>query len=519
MTAPLRLSTETLAQLPRHGAPVELPLLAADELSLGIVHFGIGAFHRAHQAVYTERAAAADGETRWGILGVTGRTDAVARQLQPQDCLYGVLEKSASDTRLQLISSVRDVAWPGRDSEKVVATLAAATTHLATLTITEKGYLRAPDGSIDLSLPAVLHDLALIDVELRGDAPNGAADGASESGGADASASQTPIGLLVRGLARRHRNGGGAFSVVSCDNMVDNGGVTRRLVESLAAALPAGTEAAAFRQWLAASVTFPSTMVDRIAPATTDADRAEALELLGLLDDALVVAEPFSQWVIEDDFAGPRPAWQKAGAILTDDVAPYEMVKLRTLNATHSLLAWLGALSGHRTIAAAVGDERLRALAVSVIDDDILPTLTAPAGIDLAEYRDSVLERFANPSLAHTTAQVAMDGSQKLPVRILGTVADRLAAGATPRGLALVVAAWISYVAASTVPGGHTLDDPIAAQLQSTVGSAAELRERPDAVVGRMLALRAVFPAEVGDSLAFREAVVAQLTTVQRLTA
>ena len=152
-----------------------------------------------------------------------------------------------------------------------------------------------------------------------------------------------------------------------------------------------------------------------------------------------------------------------------------------------------------------------------MIDDDILPTLTAPAGIDLAEYRDSVLERFANPSLAHTTAQVAMDGSQKLPVRILGTVADRLAAGATPHGLALVVAAWISYVAASTA-GGHTLDDPIAAVLQKAVGSETELREHPAAVVGRMLALREVFPAEVGDSVAFRAAVVAQLATVQQLT-
>ncbi len=512
MTAPLRLSNETLAQLQNRESAVELPLLAADELSLGIVHFGIGAFHRAHQAVYTERAAAAESETRWGILGVTGRTDAVARQLQPQDCLYGVLEKSASDTRLQLISSVRDVAWPGRDSEKVVATLAASTTHLATLTITEKGYLRAPDGRIDLTLPAVLHDLALIDAELRGAAPD---ESGADAGGA---ASQTPIGLLVRGLARRHRNRGGAFSVVSCDNMVDNGGVTRRLVESLVAALPDGEAVEGFRRWLAASATFPSTVVDRIAPATTDADRAEALALLGLRDDALVVAEPFSQWVIEDDFAGPRPAWEKAGAILTADVAPYEMVKLRTLNATHSLLAWLGALSGHRTIASAVGDERLRALAVGVIDDDILPTLTAPAGIDLGEYRDSVLERFANPSLAHTTAQVAMDGSQKLPVRILGTVADRLAAGATPRGLALVVAAWISYVAASTSPGGHALDDPIAAVLQNAVGSETELREYPDAVVGRMLALRAVFPAEVGESVVFREAVVAQLATVRKLT-
>jgi fructuronate reductase len=510
MPNPPRLSLATLAEHPPTDAGVVGPSLDPAALTIGIVHFGIGAFHRAHQAVFTELAAAATGETRWGILGVTGRSETVVQQLVPQDCLYGVLQKGADATQLRLVTSVRNAAWPGRDSELVVATLAAPTTHIATLTITEKGYLRGIDGAIDLSAPAVQNDLELVERELAG-AP-------------DERPSQTPIGLLVRGLARRFRRGGQPFTVVPCDNLVGNGEVTRALVTSLVGALGGADAAAADRRdaflgWLEASVSFPSTMVDRIAPATTDADREEALELLGLRDEALVVAEPFLQWVIEDDFAGPRPAWEKAGAIITADVAPYEAVKLRTLNATHSLLAYLGALKGHGTIAEAVADPALRDAARSVIDADILPTLVAPEGFDLGEYRDSVLQRFANPNLAHTTKQVAMDGSQKLPGRTLGTAVDRLAAGHTPNGPALVVAAWISYIAASLEAGGPTLDDPMASVLQSAVGSADAVTGDPEGVVDRVLALDAVFPDALRTSQAFRDAVVAQLPVVRSLTA
>lgn len=502
-----RLDIERLAAL-SPGEAVTLSPLDPRTITIGIVHFGIGAFHRAHQAVYTEDAAATAGETRWGILGVTGRTDAVARQLVPQDCLYGVLVKGADETRLRLISSVRDVAWPGEDSGKVVDALASAATQLATLTITEKGYLRAAGGGMDLTIDAVTHDLDLIARELADAQSNDAASHRLEE------PSRTPIGLLVRGLARRFRAGGEPFSVVSCDNLAHNGAVTRELVHSLAAALPDGE---GFRAWLAASVTFPSTMVDRIAPATTQVDRDEALALLGLADEALVVAEPFRQWVIEDDFAGDRPRWELAGAILADDVAPYEMVKLRILNATHSLLAWLGALRGHRTIAQAVADDVLRTIALRVIDDDVLPTLSAPNGIDLVEYRDSVLERFANPNLAHTTAQVGMDGSQKLPNRLLGTVADRLAAGAVPHGLALVLAAWISYIASTGDEGGPSLDDPLADRLRSAVPSTAALRAQPVRAVADILSIAEVFPAAIRDAEQFAESVVTQLEAVRRL--
>jgi len=506
-----RLSIETLRAPGFPGGRVTAPRVDPGATSIGIVHFGIGAFHRSHQAVFTEDAAAATGETGWGILGVTGRTDAVVQQLRPQDCLYGVLDRGATATTLRLIASVRDVAWPGRDSERVAETLASPTTHIATLTITEKGYLRAPGGAIDLDLPAVQHDLAVIERELAGEG--------------DLPMSQTPIGLLVRGLARRFRRGGAPFTVLPCDNLVGNGAITQTLVTSLIAAIgrAGGADARKARDdmlvWLGASVTFPSTMVDRITPATTKADREEAFALLGAWDEALVVAEPFTQWVIEDRFAGPRPAWEKAGAILTDDVTPYERVKLRVLNATHSLLAYTGALEGYRTIAEALGDTALYELVRRVIDDDILPTLEAPAELDLAQYRDSVLERFANPNIAHTTLQIAMDGSQKLPNRVLGTVVDRLEAGHTPLGLALVVAAWITFIASTLAQGGPVLDDPLAELLQTVVASADAVSVDPTGLVARVLAMGEVFPPQLRDSAAFRDAIVSQFTTVQNLTA
>ena len=319
-----RLSIATLPV--RFAEGVSGPAVDPTALSIGIVHFGVGAFHRSHQAVFTEDAAAATRDTRWGIFGVTGRTESVVHQLRPQDCLYGVLQKGVGETSLRIIGSLRDVAWPGRDSVRVLDAMASPTTHIASLTITEKGYLRAPDGGIDLALPAVKHDLALIGNELRGEA-------AAES-------SQTAIGLLVRGLARRYRLGGQPFTVLSCDNVVHNGVMVKQVVLSLARA--AGETASGWLEWLEQAVAYPSTMVDRITPAATPGDHAEAFALLGLGDEALVVAEPFSQWVVEDRFAGPRPAWEKAGVILTGDVDPYERAKLRILNGTHSLLAYVG---------------------------------------------------------------------------------------------------------------------------------------------------------------------------------
>ncbi|WP_232662799.1 mannitol dehydrogenase family protein [Pseudonocardia sp. TRM90224] len=469
-----RLSASTLGRL---AAGVGAPQHPA---SVGIVHLGIGAFHRAHQAVYTEDAMAADGSTRWGICGVTQRSRAVVDQLAPQNGLYGVLQRDAGSAHqasvsARVVGAVLEVVAGVEEPHVVVARIGDAAVAVVTMTVTEKGYRRAADGSLDTTDPVV-----------RSDLENAAAPGSA-------------IGRLVRGLQRRATTHGTPITVLSCDNLVGNGEVVRGLVVDFCAALPS-PEGEPLREWIASSVTFPSSMVDRIVPATTDADRDEAARLLGLRDEGLVVAEPFTQWVIEKDFAGPVPAWHRAGATLTADVAPFEAVKLRLLNATHSLLAYTGALAGYATIAEAVRDERLAAAATALMAEDSLPTLTRPDGLDLDEYQRSVLHRFANPALKHRTTQVAMDGSMKLPVRLLGTVRERLRAGAEPRWAALAVAAWMVYVARGADVNGTPLplDDPLADRLRAAAAGPQ------GGLVDRMLGVREVFDEELAESQTFR---------------
>jgi len=484
-----RLSFDTLDRL---GAALQ-PAHDPRGLEIGIVHLGLGAFHRAHQAVFTEDAISATGDTRWGILGVTQRSAAVVEQLRPQDGLYGVLTKGDGSTSLRVVGSLRQVAFPGEETGAVLDRIAAPTTHIVSLTVTEKGYRRTASGAPDLADPGVAADVAALRAELEG--PTGAVE-----------PSRTPIGLLVRGLALRWGRSGAPLTVVCCDNMVDNGATVRALV--LAVATAAGPRGERLAGWVEDAVRFPATMVDRIVPATSPAHRAEAATLLGLQDEGLVVGEPFSQWVVQDDFAGPRPRWDLAGATLTSDVEPFERAKLRILNGTHSTLAYLGALRGHRTIAEAVADPELEALARELIDEDVIPTLSAPTGLDLEAYRESVLERFANPNTGHTTIQVAMDGSQKLPIRLLGAAADRLAAGATPRAAARAIAAWAVFVARAGADG--TLDDPMADVLRAAASGA------PDGLADRLLDLAQVFPAEVAGSEAFRAEVRAGVRDLQR---
>lgn len=475
------------------------PRTSPGDLAIGQVHLGLGAFHRAHQQVFTEDAIAASGDTRWGVLGVTQRSARVLEQLAPQDGLYGVLTLGAREASLRVVGTLRDQAFPGKDSSRVVAALAAPSVHLVTLTVTEKGYRRGPTGGVDTTDDDTAADLAVLAAALVG--PD------------DGTPARTPVGLLLRGLTARARADAGPITVVCCDNLSHNGRTLRALVRSWLEAVPHGDR---LRPWLEASVTFPSTMVDRIVPATAPAHRDRAGELLGLTDEGLVVAEPFSQWVIEDDFAGPRPPWELAGATLTDDVAAFENAKLRVLNGSHSTLAYLGALRGHPTIAEAIADPQLEAAVRALVDDDVLPTLTAPDGVELPAYRDEVLERFANPHTGHTTVQVAMDGSQKLPQRLLATARDRLAVGAAPDGVALAVAGWIAYVRAAasgelTVGGRPVpLDDPLAPALaEATTGP-------PDGVVEKVLGLRAVFGDDLPRSGAFRAAVQGALREVAR---
>lgn len=473
--------------------------------AVGIVHLGIGAFHRAHQAVYTERASIATGDTSWGILGVTHRSATVRDQLRPQGGVYAVLTAGEQESSVELIGSVVDVAYPAEETERILAALAAPSTHVVTLTITEKGYARTPDGSLDLD--AVAGDLAALRADGRGETPVHAATSA--------------IGLLVRGLAARAASGV-PITVLTCDNMVDNGRVLEGLVrQGVAAGLP-GAAGDTLRGFLDTHVTFPCSMVDRIVPATTPEQRDHVARALGARDEGLVVGEPFAQWVIEDRFTGPRPAWEAAGAILTKDVAPFEQAKLRLLNGTHSLVAYAGWLAGHATIAEAVTDPEIAERARQYLFEDALPTLTPPDGLDLHQYGEQILARFANPHTGHTTAQVAMDGTQKIPFRWGGVLTDTLAAGWEPRGVAFGLAAWAQFVRHRT-RSGEGVDDPRADELAALV-DAAEVPGGSDGLgdveglagieedFRALLALPGLLPAGIPDS--FIDAVAAEIGAV-----
>lgn len=480
-----RLSLRTLPhalERARGGVPVTGPAVDPAATSVGIVHLGVGAFHRSHQAVHTEDAAVARGDTSWGILGVAPRSPRVLEQLRPQDGLYSVLTAGRTETSLRVVGSLRDVALLGSESERVLAALAAPTTPVVTLTVSEKGYRRAVDGGPDLADPDVAADVAV----LREEAARGRSDDRP---------ARTPVGALCRALVRRRREHGTPVTVVCCDNLADNGAVLRRLVDGVLAAAAAETD----RGWVGEAVRFPSTMVDRITPATTPQRRDEAAALLGLRDEGVVVAEPFSQWVIEDSFAGPRPAWEQAGAVLTPDVAPWERAKLRLLNGTHSAVAYLGALAGHRFIDEAVADPRI-AEVVRELQAEARRTLDAPDGLDLEAYGEAVLDRFANPATGYTTAQVAGDGSQKLPQRVVGTITDLLDQGQVPVAATRTMAAWAAFVARGRDARGDALplDDPLATVLRAA--TAGDDRGLADRVLG----VDQVFPARLREDDAFR---------------
>jgi fructuronate reductase len=459
-----RLSLRTLSQV----ASGRRPRIDPRGLGVGIVHLGIGAFHRAHQAEFTEDAVAARGGD-WGICGVTQRSPAVVEQLMPQDGLYTLLTRGPSAVDARVVGAVREVLFAG--SDPVVARLADPAVRVVTLTVTEKGYRHDPTSG------RMRRDDPLTASDARGGPP------------------RTVVGQIVRGLEARMRDDAGPVTVLSCDNLSHNGRTLAALVDDFVTLVPAGRPLAS---WIAENVRFPSSMVDRIVPATTAADHAEVRRLIGLDDEGAVVTEPFRQWVIEDDFTAGRPAWDAAGALFTDDVTPYEVMKLRMLNGAHSALAYLGALAGCDTIASAMAHEAFATVAHRLMHDDARPTLDPPpAGIDLDEYTGQLLDRFANPALHHRTVQVAMDGSQKLPQRLLSTLRARRAAGESPRWVALAVAAWMRWVWADRLDDGspRVLDDPLAPVLQQAVSGATPAAQ----VVDRLLDVRVVFGDDLRD--------------------
>ncbi len=469
-----RLSLATLDRVPAEFRPSFDP----SSLGIGIVHLGLGAFHRAHEAVFTDEALAIEWGD-WGIYGLSQRSRTIPDQLQPQDGLFTVLEKAPDHRRCRIVGSIRKVGLASDRSSDLTGWIAAASTRIISLTVSEKGYRYDPG-------TGRLHDE---DPAIRTDAAGG-----------DPS---TVVGQLVRGFQARRAAGGDPLTVLSCDNIPGNGRLLRELIEQFCGLLDP-LEEGGLRAWIADSVTFPCSVVDRIVPATGAADLDEVQQLIGVQDRGAVVAEPFRQWVIEDDFAAGRPAWDAVGATLTADVLPYEVAKLRILNGTHSMLAYLGAVAGHGTIAAAMGEPPLAALVRRMIRDEVIPTLHEPPGVDLVRYGDEVLGRFTNPALGHRTHQVAMDGSLKLPQRLLETARDLLADGRQPRLITLAVAGWIRYLRGVTDAGDrYDVIDPMADRVVPIASSSYS----SDTIVTRLLAIREIFGDDLAGMPGFRSAV------------
>jgi fructuronate reductase len=474
-----RLSALTLGDLP---AEVARPRYERAATTAGIVHLGVGAFQRAHQAMYTEGALNA-GDLRWGIVGASLRSPAVRDALKPQDDLYTLSIRGAEGERLQVIGAIKDVLVAPENPEALLHALCDPAVKIVTLTVTEKGYCYDPaTTTLDETHPDIVHDLT------------------------EPARPRSVPGFLVEALRRRRAASVHSFTVLCCDNLPHNGRTVRTIVTRFAA-----LRDPALAGYIANEVAFPSTMVDRITPATTNVDRVAISKRLGLEDAAPVITEPFSQWVIEDRFPQGRPDWGLAGAEFVTDVAPYENMKLRLLNGSHSTLAYLGYLAGYETVSDTMTDANYRRLAEGVMDD-AAATLKMPPGADVAAYKRALMERYANPALRHRTWQICMDGSQKLPQRLLGSIRDRLAAGAPVERLVMGVAGWMRYVTGIDEQGKPIdVRDPLSARLRAIADEAGLVAER---LAPALLDVREIFGAELANDPRFRDAVTRALARI-----
>lgn len=447
-----RLSRSTLESA-SHG--VAVPAYDLDATGIGILHLGIGAFHRAHQAVFTQAAMNNSGGD-WCIAGVSLRSDAVARQLRPQDCLYSVLSEDAREHTLQVIGAVREVLVVPQDMPRVLALIADPAVQIISLTITEKGYCSTDRGELDTSHPGIVADLA------QPDQPG------------------TAIGILALGLARRQAAGGAPVTVLSCDNLSENGRVLERVLQQYVQKTAPG-----LLPWMERHASFPSSMVDRIVPAIAPGRRERQCRLLGLDDASAIATEPFMQWIVEDNFAAARPDWASAGVMFVDDIRPYESIKLGLLNASHSAIACCGLIAGLDRVDEVVADPGLGAFLRELMEDELMPGLHAPVGFDLDAYREQLLLRFANPKLQHRCSQIFIDSSVKISQRWL----PHLRRPGKLDRLSLALAGWCHLVLDTEIE----LNDPMQDQLVSL------RRNRGTASIAELLALAHIGPDTVHD--------------------
>ncbi|HCB2601803.1 MULTISPECIES: mannitol dehydrogenase family protein [Citrobacter] len=451
------------------------PRYDRQQLQTRIVHFGFGAFHRAHQALLTDRVLNAQGGD-WGICEISLFSgDRLMSQLREQNHLYTVLEKGANGNQAIIVGAVKECLNAKLDSlAAIIEKFCEPQVAIVSLTITEKGYCIDPaTGSLDVSNPRIIHDMQ------HPTEPHSAP------------------GILVEALHRRRERGLSPFTVLSCDNIPDNGHVVKNAVLGMAE-----KRAAELAAWIQQHVSFPGTMVDRIVPAATEESLDEITRELGVADPCAISCEPFIQWVIEDNFVAGRPQWEVAGVQMVDDVLPWEQMKLRMLNGSHSFLAYLGYLAGFQHISDCMQDSAFREAAYRLMINEQAPTLRI-TNVDLSRYAASLIERFANPALKHRTWQIAMDGSQKLPQRMLEGIREHLARGSDWPLLALGVAGWMRYVS-GVDDTGATIDirDPLSEKIRLLVESSSDAER-----VSALLSLQEVFGTDLVKNPLFVQAI------------
>jgi fructuronate reductase len=447
-----------------------LPTYDRGATRFGIVHIGPGAFHRAHQAFYVDTLLHSD--KRWAISALSLKSTGLRDALAPQQGLYTLIELGAAP-RARIIGAIRELLVGSTDSDAAFARLGSRDTRIVSLTVTEKGYCLDARNVLDMANADIVHDRA------------------------NPTQPRSTIGWIVEALRRRRAQGLPPFTVLSCDNLPDNGQVLQRALAAFAR-----SSDAEFARWIESEVVCPRTMVDSITPATDDALRTRARALTGVLDEWPIQREPFTQWVIEDVPAMRDADWVSVGVTLAKDVSVYDRAKLRLLNGPHSTLAYLGLLRGHESVAVAMRDVQLAQFVELLMTEDLAPSLGATPDFDVGHYISAVLARFRNPGIRHLLSQIAWDGSKKLPVRIVVTIAEALRAGRPLHRLAMPLAAWMRFVARQA-NAGVAIVDPDAERL-AAIGTACTGQARAD--LARFAVCESVLPPALMVEPKFREA-------------
>lgn len=479
-----QLKTEVLSSIKQRGVSVPEYRLEGNKPEIGIVHIGPGAFFRGHQAWYTHTAMQLAGGN-WGISCVSMRSAGVSDALNPQDGLYTVAVLDA-DTSYEVVGSVQEVLVAQKQYPALQARLTSASTKFVTMTITEKGYCLDSEGNLDLSNGDIKHDLSGVDQ------------------------CRSAIGVLVEALATRKLAGLAPFCAMSCDNLTDNGKKLRKALIQFA-----GQKDQILAAWLEDNLICPCSMVDSITPATDDALRAQVAEVVAIQDNWPIKRESFVQWVVEDCLPEDKPAWKEAGVTFTSDVRGFENAKLRLLNCPHSSLAYIGVLADIETVFEAMKEEKLVRFITDMIENEIVPSFSAPKELNVAEYSADILKRFRNPAIRHLLSQIAWDGSQKLPMRILPIITQNIADKNPISSLSTAIAAWCLFIRKRHIEG-QELVDPLADKM---LAIAAACNDDAHHDVALFLTLEEVFGSVLVSDDTFKSALeLAYKTLLPTLT-